>query len=64
MVIVKSRKSAKRRVYSKALHLCVYLRDLSAPQNFLDIITLLLGLKSYAHISYFRIKGVCSTSLI
>ena len=39
---VKSHKSAKRRVFSKAPHVCVHLRDLSAPQNSLGKITCII----------------------
>ena len=39
MMTVKSHKSAKHRVFSKAPHVCVYLHDLSAPQNSLGKIT-------------------------
>ena len=42
MMTVKSHKSAKRRVFSKAPHVCVHLRDLSAPQNSLGKITCII----------------------
>ena len=42
MVTVESHKSAKRRVFSKAPHVCVHLHDLSAPQNSLGNITCII----------------------
>ena len=42
MMTVKSHKSAKRRVFSKAPHVCVHLHDLSAQQNSLGNITCII----------------------
>ena len=42
MMTVKSRKSAKHRVFSKAPHVCVHLHELSVPQNSLGKITCII----------------------
>ena len=42
MMTVKSHKSAKRRVFSKAPHVCVHLHDFSAPQSSLGNITCII----------------------